>query len=108
MAFFDNLGDKIGRAGKTAFGRAKNAAETGNLKMQIAGAQKEEAKAFEALVFTSAEIVDRDVYLAKRLARESKARDAFQKIKHGPEVFDGIFAIDVYRNKMKNDDPRLR
>ena len=59
-------------------------------------------------VFTSAEIVDRDVYLAKRLARESKARDAFQKIKHGPEVFDGIFAIDVYRNKMKNDDPRLR
>ena len=49
MAFFDNLGDKIGRAGKTAFGRAKNAAETGNLKMQIAGAQKEEAKAFEAL-----------------------------------------------------------
>ena len=65
-------------------------------------------KAFEALVFTSAEIVDRDVYLAKRLARESKARDAFQKIKHGPEVFDSIFAIDVYRNKMKNDDPRLR
>ena len=65
-------------------------------------------KAFEALVFTSAEVVDRSVYLPQRLVRERKAREAFQRIKHGPSVLDGIFAIDVYRNKMKNDDLRIR
>ena len=65
-------------------------------------------RAFDALVFLTAEPVDREVYLARRQAREKKARENFLSIKHGPKVFDGIFAIDIYRNKMKNDDVRLR
>lgn len=65
-------------------------------------------KAFEALVFTSAEVVDKPFYFPQRLVRERRAREAFQKMKHGPSAMDGIFAIDVYRNKMKNDDLRLR
>ena len=65
-------------------------------------------KAFEALVFLTAEDVDRSVYLPKRRAREQKAREDFLKIKEGPKVFEGIFAIDIYRNQMKNDDARLR
>ena len=49
MAFFDELGDSLGRLGKTFAGRAKNAAETGNLKIQIANAQKEVTKAYTEL-----------------------------------------------------------
>ena len=49
MAFFDELGDSLGRLGKTVAGRAKNAAETGNLKIQIANAQKEVTKAYTEL-----------------------------------------------------------
>ena len=45
MALFDDLG----RLGKTVAGRAKNAAETGNLKLQIANAQKEVTKAYAEL-----------------------------------------------------------
>ena len=45
MAFFDDLG----RLGKTVAGRAKNAAETGNLKLQIANAQKDVTKAYAEL-----------------------------------------------------------
>ena len=65
-------------------------------------------KAFDALVFLTAEDVDKSVYLPKRKARERRAREDFSRIKEGAKVFDGIFAIDLYRNKIKNDDARLR
>lgn len=65
-------------------------------------------KAFEALVFLTAEDVDRSVYLPRRRARERQARKDFLKIKEGPKVFDGMFALDIYRNQIKNDDARLR
>lgn len=56
-------------------------------------------KAFESLVFLTAEPVDKTVYLPQRGKRELRARE---------EVFEGIFALDLYRNKIKNDDARLR
>lgn len=65
-------------------------------------------KAFDALVFLTVEDVDKSVYLPKRKARERQAREDFSRIKEGPKVFDGIFAMDIYRNKIKNDDARLR
>ncbi len=49
MAFFEDLGDSLGRFGKTVAGRAKNAAETSNLKLQIGSAQKEVTKAYAEL-----------------------------------------------------------
>ena len=61
MAFFDDLGDSLGRLGKTVAGRAKNAAETGNLKIQIANAQKEVTKAYAELGKKYAELnADKD------------------------------------------------
>lgn len=59
-------------------------------------------------MFLTAEDVDKAVYLPKRKARERRAREDFLRIKEGAKVFDGIFAIDLYRNKIKNDDARLR
>ena len=65
-------------------------------------------KAFESLIFLTAETVDKSIYLPKRKTRERKAREDYLKIKDGPKMFDGIFAIDIYRNQIKNDDVRLR
>lgn len=65
-------------------------------------------KAFDALVFTTAETVDKSIYLPKRRTREKVARDQFLRMKEGPRLFDGVFSIDLYRNKIKNDDARLR
>lgn len=65
-------------------------------------------RAFEALVFLSVEDVDRAVYLPKRQAREARAREDFHKMKYGSKLFEGLFAIDIYRNKIRNDDVRLR
>lgn len=65
-------------------------------------------RAFEALVFVSAERVDKAIYYPQRVARDSKARETFGKMKMEKDVTDGIFSLDIYREKWKNDDPRLR
>lgn len=65
-------------------------------------------RAFEALVFTSAETVDKSIYYPRRLERDRKARDAFKKMKGTGFSSDGVLAVDVYREKWRNDDARLR
>ena len=83
----------------------RHAMHLGNLGEQIF---LQSEKAFEALVFLSAEPVDKAIYQPRRQARENRAREDFRQMKHSSKVFDGIFALDVYRNQMKNDDVRLR
>ena len=63
-------------------------------------------RAFDALVFTTAECVDKDLYGPLRMARDRKAREAFRKMK-GVSA-DGVMALDIYREKWRNDDVRLR
>lgn len=65
-------------------------------------------KAFDSLVFLTAEEVDLSVYRPRRLFRERKAREDFLRLKHSPGALDGLYAIDIYRNKIGNDDARLR
>lgn len=65
-------------------------------------------RAFEALVFLSAETVEKEIYLPRRRKRETQAREDYLKLKQGPRAFEGIFALDLYRNKIKNTDARLR
>ena len=43
----NNVADALSMGAKTAYGRAKNAAEVGGLKLKLADARKEEAAAFE-------------------------------------------------------------
>ncbi|MBO4625207.1 MAG: DUF3990 domain-containing protein [Bacteroidales bacterium] len=62
-------------------------------------------RAFDALVFLSAEIVDRDIYLLRRQQRDIRAREAFRHMKADQE---GVLMIDILRNKWRNDDERLR
>ncbi len=65
-------------------------------------------RAYKALTFTSAEAVDKSVYLPKRLARDHKARGDFQAVKANVDYSKGTFMADILREKWKNDDPRLR
>lgn len=65
-------------------------------------------RAYEALVFMSAEPVDKSVYLPKRMVRDHKAREDFQTVKAHVDYSKGIFMADILREKWNNDDPHLR
>lgn len=41
------------------------------------------------------------------MTRDRLAREAFRKDKGNPSL-DGLYMIDILRNKISNDDPRLR
>ena len=66
-------------------------------------------KGFERLKFTSAEPVDRNVYYPRFLDRDSKARDTYRKeIKKSKTYRDDIFVLDILREEMDGDDPRIQ
>lgn len=62
-------------------------------------------RAFDTLVFLSAETVDRDTYLLRRQLRDKRARKSFRNMKYDK---NGIFMLDILRNRWRNDDARLR
>ena len=64
-------------------------------------------KAFDSLCFVTAEAVDRDVYLSRRAKRDQEARLAFKQISSRKHALSGTFALDIVRNKWRNDDARL-
>lgn len=65
-------------------------------------------KAFEALTFVSAEPVDRDLYLCRRINRDRKARETFSRMKGEALREDDVVALDIVRGKWRNNDERLR
>lgn len=64
-------------------------------------------KAFDALHFAGYELVDNQEYYAKRMSRDRRTRADF-KAELERENVDGLFLIDLIREKVKSDDPRLR
>lgn len=62
-------------------------------------------KAFAALVFLTAETVDRSIYLTRRQQRDVQARNEFRSMATAAER---TFILDILRQSWKNDDPRLR
>ena len=66
-------------------------------------------KSFKQIEFVKAEPVDREEYYPKFIARDSKARISYQKeIKKGRSYKDDIFVMDILREEMKNEDPRIQ
>lgn len=66
--------------------------------------------AFERIRFLEYEIADGSIYNAQRMARENRARKAYLS-NHGADfalATDEIYVLDIIREGMKNDDPRLR
>ena len=66
-------------------------------------------KAFARLRFTDAYPVDKSIYYPKFLYRDTKARDAYRKeIKKSKSYRNDIFVLDILREEMSNDDPRIQ
>ena len=67
-------------------------------------------KAFQQIHFQGYEIADGSIYNPRRMARETLARTAYLS-NHGADfsmISNEIYVLDIIREGMKNDDPRLR
>ena len=66
-------------------------------------------KAFEQLEFIDAEPVDRTIYYPRFYERDAKARQSYTaEIAKSRSLLDDIFVLDILREEMKNDDPRIQ
>ena len=73
----------------------ENAMKLGKLGEQVVLISK---KAFDNLVFITHEVVDHREYYAKRVKRDAEARNEYSTLKD-TGVIDGVYAIDVLREK---------
>lgn len=67
-------------------------------------------KAFQQIHFRGYDIADGSIYNPRRMARENRARSAYLS-NHGADfsmISNEIYVLDIIREGMKNDDPRLR
>ncbi len=66
-------------------------------------------KAFEQIEFVSAEPVEKEIYYPKFLDRDTTARQTYKdEIKKSRTYRDDIFVMDILREEIKNDDPRIQ
>lgn len=65
-------------------------------------------KAFEAFEFMEATVAPNEMYLPKKMARDSAARDEFKKEKSRGSVLTEKYILDIIREGWKNDDERLQ
>ena len=66
-------------------------------------------RAFEQIEFLEYEIADYREYYYKRAERDQSARSTYRNRKKNLEqLMNDIFVLDIMREDMKNDDPRLQ
>jgi len=66
-------------------------------------------KAFDSIEFLGYEVADYREYYYKRKERAEAARAAYkEKRRSKDQLLSDIFALDIMRGGMKNDDPRLQ
>lgn len=66
-------------------------------------------KAFQNIKFVDVEPVEKEEYYPKFLSRDTTARTTYQKeIKKSRSYRDDIFVMDILREEIKNDDPRIQ
>ncbi|MBE5873630.1 MAG: DUF3990 domain-containing protein [Lachnospiraceae bacterium] len=66
-------------------------------------------QAFEQIEFVEYEIADYREYYYKRAQRDQQARTDYQQRKKDLAMLrDDLFVLDIIREDMKNDDPRLQ
>lgn len=64
-------------------------------------------KAFGRLRFVKAEVANNEIFYPRKTTRDRLAREVFRRDKENSPL-DGLYVIDIIRNKISNDDPRLR
>ena len=66
-------------------------------------------RSFKQIEFVEYEVADYREYYYKRADRDQKARASYaNRKKNLQQLMDDIFVLDIMREDMKNDDPRLR
>ncbi len=66
-------------------------------------------RSFERIKFKGYEIADYRIYYTKRFERDNKARLEYKKRKKTLEQMkDDLFILDIIREEIGNDDPRLQ
>lgn len=66
-------------------------------------------RSFEHIEFLGSEVADYHEYYLKRQERDQKARTTYANQKKDlNQLVDDIFVLDIIREDMKNDDPRLQ
>ena len=66
-------------------------------------------KGFERLNFVEAYPADRSIYYPKFLDRDTKARETYRReIRSGDSYRDDIYVLDILREEMRGDDPRIQ
>ena len=66
-------------------------------------------KGFERLKFSNAYPADKSIYYPKFLDRDTRARETYRKeIRNSKSYRDDIFVLDILREEMKADDPRIQ
>lgn len=82
----------------------------GNLGEQVALVSE---KAFKSISFKRTQTVERKIYYPKFNKRDLKAREDYKKYRNSIaheqiSITDEIFVLDIIRQEMKNNDPRIQ
>lgn len=84
----------------------EKAMQLGKLGIQIV---LKSEKAFNGIKFESSEFIDKDIYFPKYKVRDELARRTYQEeIKNSSYYKEDIFILDILREEIKNDDPRIQ
>ena len=82
------------------------AMELGQLGLQVVLHSK---RAFEHLTYVNHTIAQNEIYYTKRVARNLKAKeDYFNATRNAKVDKDDLFIMDIIRQEVKNDDPRIQ
>ena len=65
-------------------------------------------KAFDALTYVDSYLAPKEIYLPKKLARDTDAREEVKKEKNRGSVLSEKYVVDIIREGWKNDDDRLQ
>ena len=103
FVFVEQRNGKIQKVSLELIGEAtKLAADLGEQVVAVS------QKAFDAISFEEAIAVPREIYYPKKLARDTDAREDFQKEKSRGSILTETYILDIIRQGWKNDDERLQ
>jgi hypothetical protein len=65
-------------------------------------------RAFNSFSFVESFPAPKEIYLPKKLARDTEAREEFKKEKKRGSILTEKYVLDIIREEWKNDDDRLQ
>ena len=65
-------------------------------------------KAFAQIAFVDAVSAPKEIYLPKKLARDTAAREEFRQEKSRGSILTETYMLDIIREGWENDDARLQ